>query len=321
MEREQGGLQDRNQERQELNRILRELGHQELVTQLAEGLSGADFNTLMLELFRRRAADKQPSELLRSYRENRFVKPAVVDSLALKQLELDLLLIARERGYAPMQLSPVAPLGSCSVVAHADQNKVISALRGTEVVGDMTNLLALHIADGVQSGALNNHPDPVRLCTTHRLVRAQKFPDLPGYLSHFSAYAMVTAGRDRGSYTFEKEAVWEHIAMYRDMFSKQFRGTGIEVLISGRGGYTDGEGLIERTVQHLHERAPELVVTVVPPKDNAYYLGLQFTIKTTIDGREHFIGDGGFVDWTRQLLGSKKERMLISAIGLDRLLM
>jgi hypothetical protein len=41
----------------------------------------------------------------------------------------------------------------------------------------------------------------------------------------------------------------------------------------------------------------------------------------TIHGREHHIGDGGFVDWTQQLLENKKERMLISAIGLDRLLM
>ncbi|REE69573.1 hypothetical protein A8990_13338 [Paenibacillus taihuensis] len=318
MEKGIDGVED--QGRGELNRILLELGHRELVALLAEELSGADFNTLMLEVFRRRAADKRPSELLRSYRENRFVKPAVVDSLALKRLELALLAIAQERGYAPVQLSPVAPLGSCSVVAKADQNKIISALRGTEVVADVTNLLALHIADGVQSGALRNHPEPVRLSTTHRHVRAQKFPDLPGFLTHFALYAMVTAGRDSGSYGFEKEAVWEHVSMYRDMFGEQF-GAEIEVLISGRGGYKDGEGLIERTVQFLGERAPELVVKVVPPKDNAYYLGLQFTIMTTIAGREHFIGDGGFVDWTQQLLGSKKERMLISAIGLDRLLL
>lgn len=33
------------------------------------------------------------------------------------------------------------------------------------------------------------------------------------------------------------------------------------------------------------------------------------------------IGDGGFVDWTQKLLGNKKERCLISGIGLDRLLM
>lgn len=35
--------------------------------------------------------------------------------------------------YTPVQLSPVAPLGSCSVVATVDQNKVVSAVRGTEV--------------------------------------------------------------------------------------------------------------------------------------------------------------------------------------------
>lgn len=33
------------------------------------------------------------------------------------------------------------------------------------------------------------------------------------------------------------------------------------------------------------------------------------------------IGDGGFVDWISQILGNKKERCLISGIGLDRLLL
>jgi hypothetical protein len=32
------------------------------------------------------------------------------------------------------------------------------------------------------------------------------------------------------------------------------------------------------------------------------------------------VGDGGFVDWTQQMTGTKKERCLISGIGLDRLL-
>ncbi|MBP1996208.1 hypothetical protein [Paenibacillus eucommiae] len=37
--------------------------------------------------------------------------------------------------------------------------------------------------------------------------------------------------------------------------------------------------------------------------------------------KEYYIGDGGFVDWTQKMLENKKERLLISAIGLDRLLL
>jgi len=39
-----------------------------------------------------------------------------------------------------------------------------------------------------------------------------------------------------------------------------------------------------------------------------------------MDEKEFYIGDGGFVDWTQKKLGNKKERLLISAIGLDRLI-
>ncbi|WP_308636396.1 hypothetical protein [Paenibacillus silvisoli] len=312
---------EKRPDRGDLARILSELGQEELIETLAERLSGADFNTLLLEVFRRRASGRKPAELLRGYKENRFVKPAVVDPIALKQLELDLLRIAQRHAFEPIQLSPVAPLGSCSAVAPADQNKIISALRGTEVVADVTNLIALHIADGIKSGKLLHEPDTLRYCTTHRHVRAQRFPDMPGFLPHFGLYAMVTAGRDGGSYSFELQALWEHIAAYRDMFRTQFEAD-IEILLNSRPGYTDGEGLLARAVQFLAERAPELTVTVNPePNDNAYYKGLQFTIKTTIGDRVQYIGDGGYVDWTRQLLGGKKERMLISAIGLDRLLL
>lgn len=301
--------------------ILHKLDQDELVELLSRGLSGSELNSLLLEVFRRQNAHRSPAELLRSYKGNRFVKPAIADPIALKQLELDLLTIAKSYTYTPIQLSPVAPLGSCSVVAPADQNKIISALRGTEVVADATNLIALHIADGIKSGELTNHADLVRYSSTHRHVRAQKFPDLPGMLPHFSVFVLVASGRDTGSYAFEKRSIGEHIAVYRQIFRAKYQSE-IELIIRPRSGYTDSEGFVNRIVQYIGEQAPEITVTVHPASsDNAYYKGLQFTIKTTIGGREFDIGDGGFVDWTQQLLGNKKERMLISAIGLDHMLM
>lgn len=305
----------------EIGGVLRKIEQDELVELLSTGKSGSELNTLLLEVFRLRNANRSPGELLRSYKENRFVKPATVDPIALKQLELELLKISQSHKYTPIQLSPVAPLGSCSVVGPTDQNKVISALRGTEVVADVTNLIALHIADGVKSGDLQNHSDLLRFSSTHRHVRAQKFPNLPGMLAHFSLYAMVTSGKDVGSYGFEKQAICEHIAVYREIFRSKYQSE-IEISFHARGGYTDSKGLIERIVRHIGEQMPDVMVKAdTASSDNAYYKGLQFTIKTTIGGRECNIGDGGFVDWTQKLLENKKERMLISAIGLDRLLM
>jgi hypothetical protein len=94
----------------------------------------------------------------------------------------------------------------------------------------------------------------------------------------------------------------------------------IGVILSGRSGYKDSEGLLQRVVEH-GERLSIRVSIKEPNLENQYYKGLQFTLITKINGREHYIGDGGFVDWSQKLLESKKERLIISAIGLDRLLL
>jgi hypothetical protein len=302
-----------------LERIVRELGVEEIVELLSERISGADLNTLLLEVFREKTNKSSASELLKRYQTNRFVHPAAVDPIQMKQLELDVLKIANNHLAIPVQLSPVAPLGSCSIVAKVDQNKVISAIRGTEVVSDATNLLALHICDLIKSRNKSNRDDFVRTCTTHRHVRAQYFGNVPGMLPHFHLFCMVTSGIDKGSYSFEMQSFWEHIMVYQDIFQSLFH-SDIEVILSGRDGYKDPEGLLQRIVQYGEERSINVSIKK-SNSENQYYTGLQFTVITKINGRDHYIGDGGFVDWSQQLLGSKKERLIISAIGLDRLLL
>ncbi|MFD0669966.1 hypothetical protein [Cohnella sp. GCM10027633] len=303
-----------------LSRILRELGKEDWVGALAERLSGSDFNTLMLEIYKARTRRSTPAELLKQYEGNRFVHPAAVDPLRLKQLELDLLTIARAHRSEPIQLSPAAPLGSCSVVGPVDQNKVISASRGTEVVADATNLLALHVCRLLKSKERSHRDEFIRFATTHRHVRAQYFGAAPGMLPHFHVFCMVTAGSDTGSYAFEIPSFWEHILVYRDIFGTLF-GAEIEIRLSGRAGYKDGEGLLSRIVKEGEGRSIDVATKLIEPNlGNDYYKGLQFTIVARIGGQELPIGDGGYVDWPQRMLGNKKERMLISAIGLDRLL-
>ena len=55
-------------------------------------------------------------------------------------------------------------------------------------------------------------------------------------------------------------------------------------------------------------------------EENNYYKGLHFEIYMRKDNQSIEIGDGGFVDWTQMMTGSRKERCLISGIGIDRLL-
>jgi hypothetical protein len=305
------------QERKEIQRIMNILGLDGNISELlGTKISLSDLNSLLLEVFRTITADTPAAELLKRYSGNRFVLPAEVDPIQLKRLEIDTLEIAGEHAYTPIQLSPVAPLGSCSVVATADQNKIISALRGTEVVADATNLLALHICDGIKSGKLRNDEVSVKFSTTHRHVRAQQF-NKPGLVPHFHVFCMVASGKDRGSYSFEKEALLEHLTVYRQIFSTLF-DTGMKVRLNSRSGYTDSEGFMTRMMDYIREKLPDIeVLEQTEPSDNRYYTGLQFSIFVRINGQEMNIGDGGFVDWPQQLLGSRKERMLISAIGLE----
>jgi hypothetical protein len=198
-----------------LERIAQELGVEQIVDLLSDRISGTDLNTLLLHVFRQKTNRSVPNDLLKRYQANRFVHPASVDPILLKQLELDILRIASNHFITPVQLSPVAPLGSCSVVATVDQNKVLSAIRGTEVVSDATNLLALHISDLLKSRKKNNREDYFGFCTTHRHVRAQYFGNDPGMLPHFHLFCMVTSGIDTGSYHFEKHSFWEQVRVYR----------------------------------------------------------------------------------------------------------
>lgn len=309
------------EEQSNLNRIVRDLGIENIVDLLIEQISGSDLNTLLLEAFRRKTKKSSASDLLRRYEANRFVQAARVNPIELKQLELDTLRIAQNHSFIPLQMSPVAPLGSCSIVATVDQNKIISALRGTEVVADATNLLALHISDCLKSGKMNNEDDFIRFCATHRHVRAQNPHKAPGILSHFQLFCMVTSGKDKGSYSFEKQSFWEHINVYKDIFQTLFR-SDLEVVLSARSGYKDSEGLVQRIMLYGEEKSMHVVTSGSSTKtENQYYKGLQFTIIATINGQVLKIGDGGIVDWPQQLLGNKKERMMISAIGLDRLLL
>src|SRR5690606_25577289 len=85
-----------------------------------------------------------PAGILRQWEQDRFVAPAYVDQRTLNALDGHLLDVAR--AFDAVELSPLAPLGACSAVALASQNKIVSTIRGTEVVSDPTNVLALESA-------------------------------------------------------------------------------------------------------------------------------------------------------------------------------
>ncbi|NKE59931.1 hypothetical protein FXN61_25250 [Lentzea sp. PSKA42] len=268
-----------------LTRVLRTLGGEEALDRLA-GLPGSDLTTVLLALMRRRANALSGPDVLRQYRSDRFVAPADVPFGVLRAAE-DGLLAALPPSFSVLGLAPVAPLGTCSAVAEMDQNNVLSTIRGTEVAADPTNALALEAAVRRQSG-----PDDVRLAAVQRVVRAQLFSGA-GRFAHFTLFAAVSAGRDRGSLAFERQHFAEHIAFLREACGD------IEVRVT----------VLDPRFEVVRGDLP-----ADPSRRTGYYQGLCF--KVFRNGVE--IGDGGFVDWTQRLMGNRKERLLISGVGVDR---
>src|SRR5262245_14699115 len=160
---------DRTEAERRLDRVVRAAGVPDLVEALTERLSPTDLQTLLLEVYRRRAAAVTPSRLLARYEDNRFVVKSPVDPLDLARLEASIHDRLPAHDITGLTLSPVSPLGTNAAIATVDQNNVLSTIRNTEVVSDATNVLALECA--VRRRALlradPRSRDQVRLGATH----------------------------------------------------------------------------------------------------------------------------------------------------------
>lgn len=309
-----------------IGRILTQAGAPDLMDVLVDRLSLSDLQSLLLEVYRRRAGRLAPSHLLRQYERDRFVKPAAVSPQQL--LEFDLLAYALlPAGFEPLELSPVCPLGTNSAVATVDQNWVLTTIRNTEVCADSTNVLALEAAR--RRRALYHHgerPDAdTKLCASQRLVRAQPF-DSPASFPHFRILSLCTAGRDRGDYRFELDALAEHLDYYLRLLHR-VREAGFTIG-PVRVTLTAFDPVRHDPLQHqilgpFAARRPGVAFHFDPQRESGrgYYTGAGFQIfAADLAGKEYMLVDGGFVDWTQQLLSNRKERLLTSGLGSERVL-
>ncbi|MDF2674870.1 MAG: hypothetical protein K0R09_3138 [Clostridiales bacterium] len=302
--------------------ILEKSGSRDLLNILTRTLSASELNSLMMEVYKLRCDEITPTALMKAYEANKYVKPAFENPIKTKELELSMLKAAERFSFTPIELSPVAPLGACSAVGTVNQNKILSALRGTEVMADSTNSLALHICSLKRN---MKQPQSVgslmKYCTTHRLIRTQIF-DNPRFTPHFKLLCMATAGRDTGSYSFEKENIIEHINFYKTILRDIAHTETFKLKLFKIGTDEASNNLFTKIAEHIHKEIDMNIETVLDMTriENQYYKGIQFKIYVNIDGSEAEAGDGGFVDWSQKLLENKKERMLISAIGIAPLL-
>ncbi len=294
-----------------IQKLEQKIGIPGLVERIAVNLSGSELNTFLLYLFSKRTKQITPPVLLQQYRQNRFSVPASIDPIRYKEDEIFWLKSSESKGFKPVLLSPLIPLGSSSVVGYVDQNNVVSALRGSEVVSDATNALALKIASEIGK---EKKVAVKQYCATHRYVRGQNYNN-PAFSAHFGAFCLVSGGIDRSNYSFEVELAKTHISFYLDMLLSLFakENLSLEVYLADNSNTISKQ--IEEAIRLICQSS-EVEFRAKDPANN-YYQILQFKIFLSYKNGQIDLADGGFVDWTQKMLANNKQRLFISGVGLE----
>jgi hypothetical protein len=290
-----------------------------LIELLSEKLSFSDLQSLLMRLFDVKVRTKNQIDLLKEYDTNRFVKPSDIDPVSHRKLELGIFSLLPEE-FIAIELSPLAPLGTSSVLTTVHQNNVISTIRNTEVAADTTNILALECAIRRKKLLKNdkNSVDRIRLCSSQTVTRGQPFEN-KAFSSSFNVVALCTAGKDEGNDKFEVEALTEHISYYLRIFDRLLDPGDIKNIRIKFFEYDDSSNinLVEKIKSLIDFRKEIIIESELNSKyGKGYYTRLRFMINIVNQSNKDFnYVDGGFTDWTSKLLNNKKERLLTSGIG------
>src|SRR5438309_10003405 len=307
-----------------INRIERDAGVPHLADILSARLAPTDLQSLLLEVFARRAKKRDPKALLDDHVASQYTRRPASDPARL--LEWDRVAFSTlPRLFQAVELSPVCPLGTGSVLSPISQDWTVSTIRNTETVADSTNVLAIECAvlRREQKNFSTGHAASVHLASSHRLLRGQKNSIRPGVLQHFRLFSLCSSGRDPGNLRYETETVRLHIGFFLKAFKKFLSSkTPLRVTISDFSSGAPRSAVRSGVVDKL--QSSHNGVTIGFDQDRkqgrGYYRELCFKIfGTPSAGREQELVDGGDVDWTQKLLNNAKERLVISGCGSERL--
>jgi hypothetical protein len=203
-----------------LERLEKDPQMKELFLFLTEKLNNSDIQSLLIEAFRKISLNKSPSRVLNEYRENRFYRPSEFPQVLLNRFDVFAYSLLSADWHS-LDLSPVTPLGTCTSVSNLSQNRMLSTIRNSELVSDSTNTMALKAAL-MRKECLNSNAKSTQVincCSSHRLLRAQSFEEKK-FSAHFRVFALVSAGRDTGNFSFEMGRLEEHIRFYLTLCKK-----------------------------------------------------------------------------------------------------
>jgi hypothetical protein len=264
-----------------------------------ESMSSPELTSLLLELFARRARRLSVHDIRRRFESDAFVVPSTVDQRAFTKLDAHLL-AQMPAHFEAVELSPLAPHGTVTTLGPVHPHNVMATIRGQEVLADATDVMALMCAQ-----RRDTH-DEVHLCTSQRLVRAQRVRE-KFHTQHFRILSLCSAGRGDA---FAMRGIVEHIRIQLHLFStlpEEFRRAALRVTLAA---------------ENFDELREMLGADVVVARDEerlvktSYYQRVAF--KVWVDDLP--LGDGGLTDWTARIRNDRRERLVTSAIGTEMLL-
>ncbi len=298
------------------------------VRRLSAELGGSELHAVLMHVMRGRARRRTPKDLLAQYRADAFCAPAPTD--LRESVAVDGHLLAAADAFEAIELSPVAPLGVSSAVAQTGQNRVLSALRMTEVVSDPTNVLALECARRLRV----NHDTPVHLVTSQRVLRAQPVPKLPGHSQHFRIFVLASGAPEAKDHAFTVETFVLHIrTMLRaldrlEQHGYAFGARRVDILATSQRqalgdrieealGITTPANLLTSNPRTREPRTREPVKVVRTALEHPYYSGgLRYQIWVIApDGSEVPLVDGGAFDWLAKLAANRRAVYIATGAG------
>jgi hypothetical protein len=252
---------------------------------------------------------------MQRWQQDRFVRPAASDPRQVWSVETRLWDLLPDN-FDRLDLSPVAPLGTCSSVAPVDQHRIISTTRGSEVVSDSTNALALEAA----LRRKRNPTQQVDLAACHRVIRAQPFQD-ERLFQHFRIFALLSSGRDRGSGSTEATMMIAHLNYWIRAITDVAPDSSLRADFTSFDSPVLAERFHDTVLSGLSPLPESAGVHEDPTRERARGYYDSGAIRIAVEGSPDVgeIGDGGFTDWTARLMADQKERCLVSCVATERL--
>jgi len=271
---------------------------------LLRTLNPIELRTILADVARSRASNQTPADLIKRWREDKLLEPSMLDPRETLPITGKLWEVVPPE-FVGVTLSQLTSLGSGIHLGGLGQNRVVTTMRGTEVLADPKHGLALEASRRRRNGHSRVH-----LATHARCTHAW---DHSEESSHELRFALVSSAPDGGGLSTEADLLDLHLDYWREIM-----GT---VVPRGRIELTVWDSTLAGLIEARGTRDGVIVVDSASDERRPWrnpYTTAAFRFVVDGDGDEaHEVGDGGFVTWTQALTRNRKDRCLVSGVSVD----